>query len=88
MFIFASMETHISIKSLSENDRPREKFVNKGRAALSDSELIAILIGSGSRKETAVQLSQRILASCSNNLDALGRFTIEDLKKFKGIGEA
>ena len=88
MFIFASMETHISIKSLSENDRPREKFVNKGRTALSDSELIAILIGSGSRKETAVQRAQRILASCSNNLDALGRITIEDVKKFKGIGEA
>ncbi len=88
MIIFAIMETHISIKDLAENDRPREKFLNKGRSSLSDSELIAILIGSGSRKETAVQLSQRILASCANNLDALGKLTIDDLKKFKGIGEA
>jgi DNA repair protein RadC len=60
----------------------------KGRSALSDAELIAILIGSGNTKETAVQLSQRILASAHHNLNELGKLTINDLIKFNGIGEA
>lgn len=70
------------------DDRPREKLLLKGRLALSDAELIAILIGSGSRNESAVSLSQRILADVNNNLNELGKSTINDLIKFKGIGEA
>jgi DNA repair protein RadC len=79
---------NITIKRLAEEDRPREKLMLKGRSALSDAELIAILIGSGNTKETAVQLSQRILASAHHNLNELGKLTINDLTKFNGIGEA
>lgn len=78
----------LSIKDWSEDDRPREKLVHKGRSMLSDAELIAILIGSGNREESAVGLSKRILASSSNNLSELGKFSVKDLMKFKGIGEA
>ncbi len=78
----------ISIKYWAEDDRPREKLVLKGKTALSDAELVAILIGSGSKNESAVNLSKRILASIDNNLNSLGKLTVEDLKKFKGIGEA
>jgi DNA repair protein RadC len=83
-----SNTTSFSIKSWNEDDRPREKLALKGRAALSDAELIAILIGSGSRDESAVGLSQRILASVENNLNELGKSSIQDLMQFKGIGEA
>ena len=78
----------LGIKSWAEDDRPREKLMLKGKSNLSDAELIAILIGSGSRSETAVGLSQRILKSVQNNLQELGRKNITDLMKFKGIGEA
>lgn len=81
-------DTYISIKQWHEDDRPREKLLLKGKMALSDAELLAILIGSGSRNESAVSLSQRILAAAGNNLSALGKFAINDLTKFKGIGEA
>jgi DNA repair protein RadC len=77
-----------TIKMWAEDDRPREKMLAKGRAALSDAELIAILIGSGSRNETAVALSQRILRSVDNNLNELGKLGINELLRFKGIGEA
>ncbi|CAM3288763.1 RadC family protein [Aequorivita lipolytica] len=77
-----------SIKNWNEDDRPREKLLLKGRIALSDAELIAILISSGSRNESAVSLSQRILASVDNNLSELGRLSIPELMEFKGIGEA
>lgn len=77
-----------SIKNWSVDDRPREKLLSNGRQALSDAELIAILIGSGSRDESAVQLSKRILASVANNLNQLGRLNVNQLMKFKGIGEA
>jgi len=77
-----------SIKNWSEDDRPREKLLQKGKGALSDAELIAILIASGSRNESAVSLSQRILASAENNLNTLGKLTIKQLMEFKGIGEA
>jgi DNA repair protein RadC len=80
--------TSFSIKSWNEDDRPREKLVLKGKIALSDAELVAILIGSGNRDESAVALSQRILASVENNLNELGRLSISELIKFKGIGEA
>lgn len=80
--------TPFSIKYWAEDDRPREKLLQKGRTILSDAELIAILIGSGNKHESAVELSKRILASVGNNLNELGRLSIEQLMKFKGIGEA
>ena len=63
----------LSIKSWAEDDRPREKLILKGKTALSDAELVAILIGSGSRNESAVDLAKRILASIDNNLNSLGK---------------
>nr|WP_299343325.1 DNA repair protein RadC [Allomuricauda sp.] len=78
----------LSIKNWADDDKPREKLLQKGRAILSDSELIAILIGSGNRSESAVQLSQRILASVNHNLNDLGRLSVSQLMKFKGIGDA
>ncbi len=77
-----------SIKNWSQNDQPREKLRDKGKSTLSDAELVAILIGSGSREESAVDLSKRILASVDNNLNALGKISIKQLMTFKGIGEA
>lgn len=77
-----------SIKYWAEDDKPREKLMLKGKAALSDAELIAILIGSGSRNESAVELSKRILKSVDNNLNALGKLSTQQLMNFKGIGEA
>ena len=76
------------INQWAEDDRPREKFLLKGKSSLSDSELLAILIGSGSRNESAVQLCQRILASTNNNLNQLGKVSVNQLLNFKGIGEA
>ena len=82
------METsHFPITNWSEDDRPREKLMLKGKIALSDAELIAILIGSGSRNESAVALSKRILASV-DSLNALGKMSVSQLINFKGIGEA
>ena len=83
-----SYESKISIKSWAEEDRPREKLAMQGRRALSDAELIAILIGSGNRDESAVELSKRILHHCGNDLNKLGKISIAELSKFKGIGEA
>jgi DNA repair protein RadC len=83
-----SYEEKITIKSWAEEDRPREKLLLQGRRHLSDAELIAILIGSGNRDESAVALSKRILLSHGNDLDQLGRLSVQDLSKFKGIGEA
>ena len=76
------------INQWAEDDRPREKFLLKGKTALSDSELLAILIGSGTRNESAVQLCQRILASSNHNLTVLSKLSIAQLMQFKGIGEA
>lgn len=76
------------INQWAEDDRPREKFLIKGKSSLSDSELLAILIGSGSRNESAVQLCQRILASANNNLNYLSRLSVQQLMQFKGVGEA
>jgi DNA repair protein RadC len=78
----------IPITNWAEDDKPREKLMLKGKSVLSDAELIAILIGSGSRNESAVDLSKRILASVNNNLNALGKLSISQLMNFKGIGEA
>lgn len=83
------METSsFPITHWSEDDKPREKLMLKGKAALSDAELIAILIGSGNRNESAVDLSKRILSDVSNNLNALGKLSLSQLTKYKGIGEA
>jgi DNA repair protein RadC len=76
------------ITNWSEDDKPREKLMLKGKSVLSDAELIAILIGSGSRNESAVDLSKRILASVDHNLNGLGKLSIAQLMNFKGIGEA
>ncbi|PBQ33810.1 hypothetical protein CNR22_19155 [Sphingobacteriaceae bacterium] len=78
---------HLNIKALAEDDRPREKFSGLGRHSLSDAELIAIILGSGNRDETAVQLARRILAACGNNINELAKLSLADLKKFKGVGE-
>ncbi|MFA6087342.1 UPF0758 domain-containing protein [Mucilaginibacter sp.] len=81
-------QNKISIKSWAEEDRPREKLSGQGRRALTDAELVAILIGSGSRTESAVELSKRILHHYDNDLNKLGKAGISELCKFKGIGEA
>ena len=81
-------DAKLGIKAWAEEDRPREKLLDKGRRALTDAELIAILIGSGSRDESAVELSKRILHHYKNDLHALGKASVEELSKFKGIGEA
>ncbi|WP_460218251.1 RadC family protein [Psychroserpens sp. MEBiC05023] len=78
----------LSIKNWSHQDQPREKLRDKGAAVLSHAELIAILIGSGNRNESAVDLSKRILASVDHNLNALGKLSLKQLTAFKGIGEA
>lgn len=76
------------ITEWAEEDRPREKLLLKGKSALSNAELIAILIGSGNRNETAVDLSKRILSEIGDNLHNLARLSLSDLQKFNGIGEA
>ena len=77
-----------SIKNWAQDDRPREKLLLKGRNSLSDSELLAIIMGSGSRNESAVELAKKILASVGNNWNNLSMLTVKDLCKFKGVGEA
>ncbi len=77
-----------SIKNWKEDDRPREKLVHKGKNVLSDAELIAILIGSGNKQESAVDLAKRILTFTNNNLNELAKLSVNDLTQFKGIGEA
>jgi DNA repair protein RadC len=84
----ANYSNKISIKAWAEEDRPREKLSGQGRRALTDAELIAILIGSGSRDESAVELSKRILHHYDNDLNKLGKAGISELSQFKGIGEA
>ena len=82
-------KTKLNIKDWAEEDRPREKLLLKGVLSLSDAELLAILIGSGNKNETAVELSQRILFSVSNSLNRLGKLGVKDMvKNFNGIGEA
>lgn len=77
-----------TIKHWCENDRPREKLLDKGRHVLTNAELIAILIGSGNTRENAVELSRRILSSVDHNLNALGKCSVTQLTQFKGIGSA
>ncbi len=77
----------MSIKYLAEDDRPREKLLLKGINSLSDSELLAIIMGSGNKDDTAVELAQKILASVDHNWHQLNLLSVKDLMKFKGIGE-
>lgn len=81
-------ENNLKILNWAEEDRPREKLLQKGKSTLSDSELIAILIGSGTVSLSAVELSKQILATVGNNLNDLAKLTVKDLQKFRGIGEA
>ena len=78
----------LTIKSWALDDRPREKLLAKGKSALSSAELIAILIGSGNKSESAVDLSKRILQSVDHNINQLAKMSVEKLMDFKGIGEA
>ena len=83
------METNkLNINQWAEEDRPREKLRDLGAESLSDSELLAILIGSGSTKESAVELMKRVLNDCGNNLNTLGKKSIRELCEYNGIGEA
>lgn len=81
-------EKNLTIKNWADEDKPREKLLNKGAKLLSNAELIAILIGSGNRNESAVELSKKILSKTHNNLNELGKKSVRDLMQFKGIGEA
>ena len=78
----------LNINQWAEEDRPREKLMRLGPSALTDAELLAILVGSGSTKEDAVTLMRHILADCNNNLNTLGKLTIRDLCRYNGVGEA
>lgn len=82
------MSDRLNINQWSEDDRPRERLERLGAQALSDAELLAILVGSGSTKEDAVSLMKRILSDCQNNLNTLGKLTIHDLCQYNGIGPA
>lgn len=82
------MPKHFSIKDWSEEDRPREKLLAKGKESLTDAELLAILIGSGNTEESAVALCRRMLADTNNDLNRLSKLSVTQLKKYKGIGEA
>lgn len=82
------MNEKLNINQWAEEDRPREKMATLGAGALSNAELLAILIGSGSTKESAVDLMKRLLNDCNNNLNTLGKMSIHDLCQYNGIGEA
>ena len=82
------MNERLTIANWSADDQPREKLRDKGAQALSNAELIAILIGSGYPGVTAVELIQQILSDCNNNLNTLGKMSISDLMRYKGVGEA
>ena len=82
-------DKRLTIRDWAEDDRPREKMMRKGSTSLSDAELLAILIGSGNRNESAVELSRRIMRECQDNINELAVLTVTDLcKRFKGIGSA
>ncbi len=83
-----TFKSKLNINEWAEEDRPREKLLRLGAAALSDAELLAILIGSGSTRESAVDLTRRILSDCNNNLNTLGKKQIPDLISYHGMGPA
>lgn len=82
------MNSRLTIANWAEDDQPREKLRDKGPQALSNAELLAILIGSGTPGTSAVELMQDVLNGCNNNLNTLGKMTIRQLMAYKGIGEA
>lgn len=82
------MSEKLNINQWAEDDRPREKLERLGPEALSNAELLAILVGSGSTTENAVDLMKRVLSGCNNNLNSLGKLTIRDLCQYNGIGPA
>lgn len=86
--IFFIMENYRTIKQWAEDDRPREKMLLKGKSVLSDAELIAILLGSGTQSRSALDVAQDLLQSCDNCLDLLGKKSLSELQKVKGIGIA
>lgn len=83
---YPAVPAHIPIKSLAKDDRPREKLAALGRQNLSDAELIAIILRLGNRNETAIQLAQRMLSEHANNINQLAKLSLNDLKKYKGVG--
>jgi DNA repair protein RadC len=83
-----SLEKSLTIKEWAAEDRPREKLLLKGKAALSDAELLAILLGSGTASLSAVEVAKKVLLATANNLDELAKLNVKDLMKIKGIGEA
>jgi DNA repair protein RadC len=82
------MSEKLNINQWAEEDRPREKFMRLGPEALSKAELLAILIGSGSTKESAIDLMKRVLDDCDNNLNTLGKKSVKDLTQYNGMGPA
>ena len=85
---YDDLDQRLSIKDMNPSDRPRERMMEHGAEGMTNAELLAILIGSGNSKETAVQLMQRMLNDCGNNLNSLGKMTLEQLMSYKGVGEA
>jgi DNA repair protein RadC len=83
---FNLQNKHLNIKSLAEDDRPREKLATKGKGNLSDAELLAIVLGSGNNAETALQLAQRMLRENGNSLANLAKLNINEFKKYRGVG--
>ncbi len=86
--MLSEKKNNLKIKDWAEEDRPREKLMMKGRSALSDAELIAILIGSGNPEMSAVELSRHVLSYVQNDLGELARLSLKEWKTFRGIGEA
>lgn len=82
------MEAKNGIKSWAEDDRPREKLISKGASTLSDAELLGILIASGTREKSAVDLARELMALANHNLNQFGKLSIKELQQIKGIGEA
>jgi DNA repair protein RadC len=78
----------MSIKNWNEEDRPREKFLEKGKNAMTNAELLAIIMNSGNAEENAVELARRILKDADNSIDVLGKYSLKELMQYKGIGEA
>ena len=85
---FSRNMNYISIKNWAEEDRPREKLLRNGASALTETELLAIVFGSGTRNLSAIDLAKKIFAGSGNNLNELGKYSISDFRKIKGIGEA
>ena len=82
------MNERLTIKHWAEEDRPREKLLMKGRSALTEAELLAIILGSGNKTQTAVGLARHILQQCNNDLNELAKLSLKELQRFNGVGEA